>query len=95
MQNDAWIIYTTCKFYPPPAHLRYLAVSGTHYVWHVQKDWTRRTYTLILSSKGRADGLGTSVGEGPPTNNPHFWCGCHVTHMDPDRYTMLPWDKTV
>jgi hypothetical protein len=95
MQHGAWFIYTVCQFYPPPAHLRYLTVSGTRYVWHVQKDRSRRTKSLILSSQRRADGLGTFLGEALPTDSPHFWCGCHATHMDPDQNMMQPLDKTL
>jgi hypothetical protein len=79
MQHGAWIIYTVCQFYPPPAHLRYLTVSGARYVWHIHGDQSRRTKTLIPSSQRRAVGLGTSLGEDPPTDSPHFWCGCHAT----------------
>jgi hypothetical protein len=77
------------SFYPPLAHLCYLAVSGARYLWHIHKDRSRRTKSLILSSQGRADGLGTSLGEEPPTDSPHCWCGCHATHMDPDHNTIL------
>jgi hypothetical protein len=38
-----------------------------------------------MSSQGRSNGLGTSLGEDPPTDSPHCWCGCHATHMDPDQ----------
>jgi hypothetical protein len=48
-----------------------------------------------MLSQGRADELGTSLGEDPPTDNPYFWCGCHATHMDPDHNTMLSWGKTL
>jgi len=95
MQHGAWIIYTVCQFYPPPVHLRNLTLCGARYIWHVQKDRSRRTKSLILSSQRRADGLGTSLGEALPTDSPHFWCGCHATQMDPDQNPMQPWGKTM
>jgi hypothetical protein len=95
LQHGAWIIYAACKFYPPPAHLRYLAVSGARYLWHIHGDRSRRIKSLILSSQGRADRLGTSLGEDPLTNSPHFWCGCHATLMNLDHNTMLLWGKTL
>jgi hypothetical protein len=50
---------------------------------------------IILSSQGRADGLGTCLGEDPLTDSPNFWCGCHATHMDLDQNMMVPWGKTL